>query len=207
MTKKHMVILTSLLLILILLFWGLVRPFYLNTKLCQAILNNDNEKVRVLLKNHSYQLNTKWNYYFTYPMIIAGEFGNMKVIKLLFNAGACIDYKDRTAFSKAVCKGHVEAVEYFIQHGATNAPKEQEAVTPFLAAVRRKRLNIIKLFLKYKEKLQITQYELLNALKMADGFKSKKEKMKIIEIIEQKLDNSTKTRWGRYQKRKKSVRH
>lgn len=184
MTKKKKIlsISTVLLILILLVVHLLIIPFYMNTKLCNTILNDDGVAVKRLLRDYSFQLNSTWNTHFEYPIVIAGEMGNVDVLRTLLDNGADINISSNyNAIHKAAAVGHPAAVEFLISQGATNEVTKTQCskLSPFLTAVRRKRLETVRVFLKNKKKLKIEKAELLEGVALANP--------KIRKLIEEQL--------------------
>jgi hypothetical protein len=190
-TKRYKILIVITAVVLLAIFVKVVIPFYKNTRLCNAILQNDNLKVKSLFNNYSINVNSWWNRYCEYPIVIAGVVGNIEIIETLLNHGAHIDINKGgdSALHKSSYLGHSVAVEFLIKNGATNKVLDNQCLglSPFMTSVERRRLETVKVFLKYQEALKIDQTELLDAMEWTNDENDEIRKLIFPYVLEKRI--------------------
>ncbi|QRI42767.1 ankyrin repeat protein [Mudlarkpox virus] len=123
-----------------------------------AIEYNRIDVVKYLIKNIDINLpNTmifKGREYYYTPLMIASKFNRCEIIEILLDNGALINYQMPrwlyTALHIAVTNNHVTAVTILLSRGASTNLKNIDGYTALhKAVIYRRRIEIIKLLLKY----------------------------------------------------------
>lgn len=112
------------------------RKLVYDTSLIRAIKISDADRVRTLLFAHV-NVNEK-NYAGITPMTVAGEKGNMEVIRLLVEDGKA-DINEPSSYGvtpliAAAAAGQAEAIQYLLKHGADATAKDNLGKTALIYA-------------------------------------------------------------------------
>ena len=128
-------------------------------KLVNALQQNNSTQVKSLLTianikeliERGENINVKHDKGFTLLMIAASESDNPEITKLLLNAGADVNAKDKqgvTALMKALKNGKPEIIKILLNSGAKVNDKEKESgVTPLMIAAHSNSPEVIKMLL------------------------------------------------------------
>ncbi|MCB1141682.1 MAG: ankyrin repeat domain-containing protein [Leptospiraceae bacterium] len=156
-----------------------------NTKedLIEAVTDTNIPKLTELLSKEKIDLNAADSHNRT-SLMIASSDNNLTVVKLLVEAGADINRKNkengRTALMYASVNGHYDVVKYLIEQESNliNA-KDKEGKTALIHAVMGGRMNVIKLLIENKANVNSRTYTDDSAL----SFALKTGKVEIINLL------------------------
>lgn len=125
-----------------------------NTALILATKNNHLKTIKFLL-DREVNINT-YNNKKEYPITIASKNNNIEIIKELFHNDASIEVKDEdglTPLAITALNGCLEAAEVLLKFNA-NPKAKVDGFSPIMLASYSGHLNVIKLFLEYKQGIE-----------------------------------------------------
>ena len=105
----------------------------LNTQLLDAVINNNLEKVKNLIK-HGADIDIKDNEYKMTPLMYAIHFGYTDMANFFIDNNAKLDEQNtygETALIRAVNAGNIDIVKKLIEHGADVNTKDETETTAF----------------------------------------------------------------------------
>lgn len=104
---------------------------------------------------------------YSHALIVAGQMGNLRLMRLLLAANADITARDRdgmTALDRAAWNGHTEAVRMLLDAKANAMNQDRDGMTALHRAARGQHVEVVKTLLKAKVDVRIEDHNGCTAL-------------------------------------------